>query len=813
MKRRGKTPRISGGLESTADMPRRRRQVFQAVMILLPFLLLGLVEVVLRLAGYGYPARYFLKATNDAGPVLVANFDFTRRFFPPGLERTPLPVALRPGKAPGSVRIFIFGESAAMGDPEPAFGFGRVLEVLLEGRHPGRSFEVVNVSTTAINSHVLREIARDCGSLEGDFWILYVGNNEVVGPYGAGTIFSGQAPPLGMIRASLTLKATRLGQALEGLRVWAMSSGTGITREWEGMEMFLDRQISANHPSMERVYEHFQSNLEALIAMGRKSGAHVILSTVVANLKDCAPFASSSVTPEAERVLQQARLQFEEGNPGAALGLLQQETSQFPGSADYHYLLGLCELALENQEEARRRFLEARDLDTLRFRVDSRMNQIIRQTAVRMDSEPITLVDAVEVLERQYPHRIVGGEYLYEHVHFNHEGNYLIARTLAEAVENRMTADPGQREWRTADDCADLLGYTDWARLEVGREMLRRLEQAPFEGQYGNDRRKEALERELGGLRGAMTVESMEAMRTVYQRALERAPEDWVLREQFGLFLRDMGRLEESLEQWRAVVARVPNHYQARYHLANALDGLGRSDEAIPEFRKVFKEHPASPETLNGLALALDAEGASDEAMEILRNAVEARPGFVEARINLGQMLARLGKVEEAKAQYEEALKLRTNSVGAHVNLGKLLAAEGQGAQAEAHYRAAITESPDNAVAHYNLGNLLSARRDPEAGKHFETAVRADPRFAAARVNWGLELAGKGLDAEATEQFQAAVGLNPGLDIAQLNLGVSLARQGRFAEAIPHFEAALRLDPDSEAARDFLEKAKAMVQP
>ena len=39
-------------------------------------------------------------------------------------------------KPPGTYRIFILGESAAMGDPEPAYGAGRYLEALLRERYP-----------------------------------------------------------------------------------------------------------------------------------------------------------------------------------------------------------------------------------------------------------------------------------------------------------------------------------------------------------------------------------------------------------------------------------------------------------------------------------------------------------------------------------------------------------------------------------------------------------------------------------------------------------------------------------------------------
>jgi len=34
------------------------------------------------------------------------------------------------------------------------------------------------------------EIAKDCAHHQADLFILYLGNNEVVGPYGAGTVFT-----------------------------------------------------------------------------------------------------------------------------------------------------------------------------------------------------------------------------------------------------------------------------------------------------------------------------------------------------------------------------------------------------------------------------------------------------------------------------------------------------------------------------------------------------------------------------------------------------------------------------------------------
>ena len=117
-------------------------------------------------------------------------------------------------KPPGTFRIFIFGESAALGDPKPAYSAGRYLQALLRERFPERRFEVVCAAMTAINSHAILPIAQECARQSGDLWIIYMGNNEMVGPFGAVTIFGSQGLPVTYVRLILAMRQTRLGQSL-----------------------------------------------------------------------------------------------------------------------------------------------------------------------------------------------------------------------------------------------------------------------------------------------------------------------------------------------------------------------------------------------------------------------------------------------------------------------------------------------------------------------------------------------------------------------------------------------------------------------
>ena len=213
---------------------------------------------------------------DERGTVLVENERFGWGFPAP---LGPSAAELNSDKPSDTIRVFVLGESAAMGDPEPAFGFSRILEVLLRERFPGSRFEVINVAFTAINSHVILPIARDCAKQRGDLWIVYMGNNEVMGPFGAGTVFSSQSPPLAIIRGSLALKRLRVGQWVDGT-LDHLFRRDSQGRYWAGMEMFLEQQIREDDPRLARVAEHFRKNLAEIIRLGLRSGAKVIVSTV-----------------------------------------------------------------------------------------------------------------------------------------------------------------------------------------------------------------------------------------------------------------------------------------------------------------------------------------------------------------------------------------------------------------------------------------------------------------------------------------------------------------------------------------------------
>ena len=768
-----------------------------------------MLELLLRLFDYGASPHFFLKTRVAGRDLYIDNSRFARRFFPPGLARAPQPQRLPVNKDPDAFRVFVLGESAAMGDPEPAFGFARILEVLLRDAMPGRKIEVVNAAVTAINSHVIRDIARDCADKQGDWWIVYMGNNEVVGPFGAGTVFGSQTPPLGVIRASLAVKATRVGQLLDALR-WQLTPRR--PKSWGGMEMFLEQQVARDDPRMERVYSNFERNLDEIIRLGRRSGARVLVSTVASNLKDSAPFASASLDTQTNGPLREWKQRVaagvettDAGRFAEALQMFEGATRYFSNSAQVFFHVGRCQNALGQAAEARRNFERSRDLDTLRFRADSGINAILRHAATNDPS--IQFIDAVEFIARHSTNGIAGDEFFHEHVHFNFAGNYLLGRAFAEQILGAAHS----AAVLSIDECARRLAFTDAERARVIEEMLRRVEQPPFTTQFGAGAREARWRAEVDRLHGLLRPETFEATAAEYRSAIARAPTDWILVENFARFLQDAGDFKAAEEQWRRLIELMPHHDPAYYGLAYALDARGRSAEAIPWFREALTRRPGSVEARNGLGLALASQGNAKGAVEEFEAALRAKPDFAEARVNLGQTLAQQGHLDAALAHYTEALRANSNSVAAHINLGKLLATQGKNSEAAAHYRAALRVKPDHAVAHFNLGNALSALGDAESTSHFAAAAAANPQFAEAHYNLALALTRENKPAEGLSHFAEAARLKPDFAEGLFNLGVALAKAGRFAEAAREFQETLRLDPANERAKKFLEQTQSRL--
>jgi tetratricopeptide (TPR) repeat protein len=711
-----------------------------SAMILGPLVVFGSVELALRLAGYGYATSFFLRTRIHGHEVYVPNAKFTYRFFPARQARPSLPILMAADKPTNSYRIFLFGESAANGDPDPTFGMGRYLQVLLRERFPKTDFEVLCVAVTGINSHTILPIARECARHQGDLWLVYMGNNEMVGPFGAETVFGLQAPSLSYVRATLAIKTTRIGQLLDAL-AGRLNPHSPSSKSWGGMQMFMENQVRHDDPATLRAYANFRENVEAILRVAQRAGIPVILSTVAVNLKDCAPFASLHARGLAQTEEASWNRAYEEGvaletagSYGEALGLYQKAARIDPHYADLQFRMGASDLALTNYDQARRDFQLATDYDALAFRADSTINQAIKAAAVRHTGRGIYLVDGAEVLAQRSPAGVPGLDLLYEHVHLNFDGNYLLALSFAEQVRRLLPGSVTARDkgsWASAELCDRRLAVTVWDRQRVWQPIFNRISAPPFTGQVNHAAFFKLCEAKLNDAKAQMSFQTPEQARQIYEQALALAPEDNLLHGNFEQFLEAAGNLAQAIAEAQRVCELVPHLAGPYCYAGGLLVRQGRMREAEEYFARAIAIRSDYAQAHNELGLIFAGQQKTAQAIASFRRARRADPSCVDTYLNLGFVEQRRGNIERAMASYDQAALLQPQGPADYLDRAVRLAALHRSAEAIECFRTLVAQVPAFWQARFLLGaELATGGRNDEAQAQFSEVLRYRPDYA-----------------------------------------------------------------------------------
>lgn len=723
---------------SPTPTPRRRFWFRVMAIVGVPLCLLLLTEAGLRLAGYGYRTTFFRPLEIDGRRMLVENDKFGWRFFPRNVARAPAPVVMPVVKPPGTCRIFVLGESAALGDPRPAYGFSRYLEVLLRVRFPETHFEVVNVAMTAISSHVIREIAGECAGLQGDLWIVYAGNNEYYGPFGARSVFGASVPPLPFVRAQLALQRTRLGQLLADAATRLRGSPKAEAGTWTGLRMFVGHELAPAHPDRALVQRNFARNLEAVLREGLSAGARILLAGMAVNLRDCAPFASkhsARLPPEDVEEWKKlyasgAALQ-DTGLETGALPVLEVAAKENPDHAEAAFRLAEAHLAATDTAAAAGLFARARDLDALPLRADGALHRSAVDLAERYKARGVTWLDASAALTTPANGGIPGSGMFYEHVHLTFTGNYRLARTVAAEILPLLpagTTNGTTADWASQEHCERRLGLTDWNRSAVLEGMVVRLLDAPYTNRLHAAEHVRRLWAELGRLRERMDPISQLEAAAIYDEALARNPDDHCLYENHAEFLELTGDLAGAAGDWAQVQKLLPHHFSGWYHRGRLLRRLGKTAESREALDQALTIRPDLAEAHLELASLDVAAKHPEDALAECRIAMHLRPNEARPLVQQADILARLNRHEEALASLREAIRVQPSDWEAHYLLGVEMAVDGELPRAEALFAEAVRLKPGHLLSHLNLGVALTRQgRFAEATVQFQEVLRLDP--------------------------------------------------------------------------------------
>ncbi|HSP87859.1 MAG TPA: tetratricopeptide repeat protein, partial [Ignavibacteriaceae bacterium] len=183
----------------------------------------------------------------------------------------------------------------------------------------------------------------------------------------------------------------------------------------------------------------FNDNYNEIIETAEKNKIPIIISTLVTNEKDLAPFVSmhSSTLDKSQKKswLHYYNLglnSLKKNNYNDAIHHFENAVSIDSTPANVHYQLGKCYQQLGNYERAKRKFLIAKDLDGLRFRAPSEFNNVIKKLVKKYK---IPLADVNKNFQENSPNGIIGDELLIDHLHPNIPGYFLLAKSWFEAIQ------------------------------------------------------------------------------------------------------------------------------------------------------------------------------------------------------------------------------------------------------------------------------------------------------------------------------------------------------------------------------------------
>lgn len=137
----------------------------------------------------------------------------------------------------------------------------------------------------------------------------------------------------------------------------------------------------------------------------------------------------------------------------------------------------------------------------------------------------------------------------------------------------------------------------------------------------------------------------------------------WTASKLAAMGLLVVGRREDALERFSAMLRRWPNDAYALASRAHLQAQAGRRGEALADLGALLAHHPGrSAADWFNLAFLLDEDGRLDEAEAAFRRAVELDPKLDRAWYGLGLVLIRLQRLDEAVAALERNTELQPMS-------------------------------------------------------------------------------------------------------------------------------------------------------
>jgi len=271
-----------------------------------------------------------------------------------------------------------------------------------------------------------------------------------------------------------------------------------------------------------------------------------------------------------------------------------------------------------------------------------------------------------------------------------------------------------------------------------------------------------------------------------------------------------------TLSRLMAAAARARDparEARVRWELARVLRDAGRSDEAIVEYRKTLALDGSLGEARRELAQLLRARGRPSEAAEEYARLLRGRPGHAALRRELAESWLEAKQEDRAIVELEHLVAGRPSDLSARRRVIELYEMRGRWTEVITSAQSLLATAPDDPQVRLHLARaLIASQRAAEAIPHLKQLVRMQPghregtRLLAEALSW------QGEHQEAIGLFREVLRANPADRTARIGLAQALSWAERHGEAIAEFEQVIRADPSNAEALEGLGAASVAAQ-
>jgi superkiller protein 3 len=506
-----------------------------------------------------------------------------------------------------------------------------------------------------------------------------------------------------------------------------------------------------------------------------------------------------------------------EGNLESARDSLGKAAEIDPLRADLEFRLGQLHEALGNLGIARSKYGKARDLDSFRFRADKEINRRIRKVAAESKSQSVRFVDPeehwsldLEAIDDSVESIGIPGDQLFvDHVHFRFSASYELARRYLPDIEALLGLADGAsgnvvNAEASIEEVAARLALTPYDRYSMAATVAEMTSRPPFTGQMehaSRQRARRAEVRALGHIASARTSETEE----LYRDALDRWPQDVLLRTNFATFFQSSGQHVAAVPLWKNLTREIPGVAAWHRQLGFALAREGQWSEAMAEMEEAQHLEGESAASHVNIGMILELQEQFEAAALRYREAIEIDPRNREANWNLALLLERDEQLQGAEELFVSMLEIHPESAQVHNRLAEFLDRQGRIEEAVEKYRRALDIRPDSAEIRNNLGVALERlNRLAEAESEYRLILQEDSTQVLAQFNLADVLLAQGRSREAIERYRMALESRPSNLQARLNLARALQSTGDWRGAESELRLTLKSRPDSVVAASQL---------